>query len=153
MNTTKPLRETRVGDAAVEGLLNGILAGIAMAAVIIGFGFLNGIAPLTVLQYFDVTGNTSPLTGILVHLAVAGVYGVAFGLIAFVLARVLGARMNRVGWLALGAVYGLIILGIAQGIILPRAALALEALPFWTMAAAHIVYGLVLAGLQMRGRV
>ena len=152
MNTTKPLRETRAGDAAVEGLLNGILAGIAMAAVILGFGFINGIAPLTVLQFFDVAGNASPLTGILIHLAVAGVYGVVFGLIALGAARVLGARMNRITWLGLGVVYGIVILGIAQGIILPRAALALQVLPFWAMTTAHIVYGLVLAGLQMRGR-
>jgi|SRR5581483_4723828 hypothetical protein len=152
MNPTNLYKEIRAGDAAVEGLLNGILAGAVMLGVILLGALAGGTAPVTVLGYFDVTDKAAPLTGLLVHLAVAGVYGVLFGVMAMLVRRALGARMNRWWWLTWGVLYGLCILGIAQGIILPRTTLELRALPIWILASAHLVYGIGLAVLQSRAR-
>jgi hypothetical protein len=152
MNPTNSDQESRAGDAAVGGLLNGIFAGAVMMGVILLGALAGGTAPLPVLGYFDVTDNAAPLTGVLVHLAVAGVYGVLFGVMAMLVRHALGARMNWWGWLALGILYGLCILGIAQGIILPRTTSEVRALPIWILASAHLVYGIVLAVLQSRAR-
>ena len=133
---------TTIGDAAVEGLLVGIVAGVAMAAFILVVEFLGGVSPVTVLGYFDVSHNGSPLAGLFTHLAVAGVYGVVFGL--------LWSRLTRLGrgWIiAAGVVYGFVILRIAEWIILPSTATPLSQVPFWVMAIAHGIYGAAL-GVQ-----
>jgi hypothetical protein len=57
---------------------------------------------------------------------------------------------NRVLWIGLGAAYGLLIFGIAEAVILPRAASALRDLPPPAFAAAHLVYGLVLGAIVGR---
>jgi|SRR5581483_606283 len=136
------VRDNTIGDAAVEGLLTGIVAGIAMAAFILVVELVSGVSPVTVLGYFDVSRNGSPLTGLFTHFAVAGVYGVIFGL--------LWSRLTRLGrwWIIVaGVVYGFVILGIAEWIILPSTATPLSQLPFWMMVVAHGIYGAAL-GVQ-----
>lgn len=152
MNTSKTFKTVRVGDAAVEGLLNGILAGLAMGAWIVAVEWFNGIPPPTALGYFDPGENGSPLTGTILHLAVAGVYGLVFGILTALLLRLSNAPPKKWWGPALGALYGLLIFGIAQGVVLPQTASALLALPLWTMLVAHLIYGLALGTLQLRVR-
>lgn len=152
MNTTTTVKETRVGDAAVEGLLNGIFAGIAMAAWIVAVEWVNGVPPQTALGYFDPGENGSPLTGLVLHLAVAGVYGLVFGILTFLVLRIRGVSPKSWWGPVLGALYGLVILGVASSIILPQTASELQALPLWTLTAAHLIYGLGLGTLQLRAR-
>ena len=143
---------TTCGDAAVEGLLNGILAGIAMAVWTVAVEWLNGIAPQTALGYFDPGENASPLTGTILHLAVSGVYGLVFGILSALLLRIKGVQPKKWWGPALGALYGLLIFGMAASIILPQTASELGALPMWSLVVAHLLYGIVLGTLQLRGR-
>lgn len=152
MNTTNTVKETRVGDAAVEGLLNGILAGIAMAVWIVAVEWVNGIPPQTALGYFNPGENASPLTGLILHLAVAGVYGLVFGILTALVLRIRGMSPKSWWGPVLGALYGLIILGVAASIILPQTASELQTLPPWTMTVAHLIYGIGLGTLQLRAR-
>lgn len=154
METSKQMWKTfSVGDAAVEGLMYGMVAGLAMAAFVILVEAVAGIAPLVALGYFDAgsaASNVSPVVGLFTHVAVSGIYGVVFGMVAMVVARMFGARMTLGTWLALGVLYGALLFGIAEWIILPRTNSPLAGMPMWAFALAHLVYGIVLAGLSAR---
>lgn len=156
-NSKRAFKSGTTGDAAVEGLLDGIFAGLAMAVSIVLVELVAGVSPLTVLGYFDMSSNivrsgASPFIGLFTHVAVAGVYGVGFGVLALHLTRTLGARMNSGTWALLGVLYGMLVLGIAEWIILPRTSSALRELPLWALASAHLLYGLVLAWLTRRNK-
>ncbi len=150
METNKGLRTASAGDAAVEGLLNGILAGIVMALFFVVVEVVSGSAPLAALGYFDVSQIGSPLNGLFVHFAVAGVYGLLFGLGWSALKRSVNFQLNPLGALGIGVVYGLLILVVAEIVILPRTSSPLRDLPLWAFGAAHLVYGIVLAELMRR---
>lgn len=153
MENTKRIPKTMsVGDAAVEGLMYGIVAGLAMALIIVVSEWLIGVAPLAVLGYFDGGGNGSPLLGAFTHVAISGIYGVVFGMIAMVVARMFGARMTLGVWLALGILYGALIFVVAEWIVLPRTDSPLLEMPMWALAVAHFIYGIVLAALCARNK-
>ena len=138
MNQTRQLTKSMtMGDAAVDGLLGGLGASIVMALVLVVLGLTGGQAPLSTLIHFDPSGS-SALTGALMHLAAGGVYGALFGM-----GWHLAARSNLPGWLA-GIIYGLALLALAEGVILPGAHSPLLAIPLWQFAIAHIVYGLTM---------
>ena len=71
------------GDAAVDGLLAGAAAGVAMATYLVVIGLVAGEEPTVVLARFDPSGAgaAAPLIGGVMHLAVSAVYGLLFGLI------------------------------------------------------------------------
>ena len=73
--------EVKTGDAAADGLLKGIVAGVVMAAYLVLAGLVVGEGPGTVLARFTPGEETSVVTGTLVHLAVSAVYGALFGAI------------------------------------------------------------------------
>ncbi len=153
MENTKRITQTMsVGDAAVEGLMYGIAAGLAMALIIVVSEWFIGVAPLTVLGYFDGGGNASPFLGAFTHVAVSGIYGAVFGMIAMVVARMFGARMTLGMWLALGILYGALIFVVAEWIVLPRTSSPLLEMPMWALAVAHFIYGAVLAALFGRNK-
>ncbi|TAH53692.1 MAG: hypothetical protein EYC68_02800 [Chloroflexota bacterium] len=153
MENSKRIPKTMsVGDAAVEGLMYGIAAGIAMALFVLLVEWLSGVALLTALGYFDGGGNDSPFMGAFTHIAVAGIYGAVFGMIAMVVARMFGARMTLGMWLALGILYGALIFVVAEWIVLPRTSSPLLEMPMWALAIAHFIYGAVLAALFGRNK-
>ena len=153
METSKQMLKTlSVGDAAVEGLMYGIVAGLAMAVFVVGFELLGGIAPQVVLSYFDVGSGASPLVGLFTHVAVSGMYGVVFGIATMLAARTFGAHMTPGKWLALGLLYGAVVFGIAIWIVLPRTNSPLSAMPMWAFAIAHFLYGGVLGWFIGRGK-
>ncbi len=151
-NSRRVVRRLNAGDAAVEGLLNGILAGVAMALLLVLVQAAGGVAPLAVLSYFDLGENASPFVGAFTHIAVSGIYGVIFGMVAAILARAIGERMSLAVWLLLGLGYGLLVFGVAEWIVLPRTLSPLRELPPWLFASAHVLYGLVLGLLAGRSR-
>jgi len=153
MESTKQIsKPMTIGDAAVEGLIYGIVAGLAMALFITLIEFWSGVAPTTALGYFDAGGNRSPIIGLFTHLAVSGIYGVVFGIVTMGVARMFGARMNLGVWLALGILYGALLFGIAEWIVLPRTNSPLMDMPTWGLAVAHFIFGALLAGLCGRRR-
>lgn len=143
-------KQIKLGDAAVEGLMYGIVAGLVMTLFVVAFEWLAGVMPLEVLSYFGVDAAASPWVGLFTHVAVSGIYGVVFGMLALGVARALGDRMNPIVRLTLGVLYGLLIFLIAEWIILPRTASPLAEMPVWALALAHALYGVVLAWLVGR---
>ena len=137
-----------LGEAAVDGLLAGGAAGVAMTLYLLIAEWVGGVEPATVLGRFDPSGSGSPVAGALAHLAVAAVYGALFGVVARGLAR-LWTRVPI--WLG-GVAYGLILWGLALAAVLPALATSLRAILPLHFAIAHSLYGLAL-GLWLARRV
>lgn len=142
------VRPASAGDAAVGGLLHGLMAGLAMAGVFVAAGLLRGKGPTETLAAFTLSGQpvaANALTGLLGHLAVAGVYGLVWG----VAWRAVGRRTAIPAWLA-GLVYGLLLWGVAQVLVRSLGA-SLAAIAPWALLAGHLVYGALLGFLSRRG--
>jgi hypothetical protein len=140
--TERGIRERKGGDSAVDGLLAGIVAGLGMAAYLILTSLFRGISPAVILGYFDPGMVGQWLTGTLAHLAVSGVYGVVFALLLAVVVRI-REPLLRFGWL-IGLVYGLVLVALARGVLLPMAGSALLQISTGHLFIAHAIYGLVL---------
>jgi hypothetical protein len=139
-------RELTVGDAAVEGLLHGIVAGIGMACMLVLVGLPAEQGPAQVLARFDPSG-AMPVTGTLLHLAVSSVYGLLFSLALrpFMARRTVPAPLALVAGLA----YAAILLGISRGL-MASAAVHLHEMPAPAWALGHLVYGLILGAMAVR---
>ena len=137
------------GDAAVDGLLAGVAAGVLMAIYVLVIGLLGGTGWAEVLAQFDPSTDPQPVTGALTHLAVAGVYGAIFGLVW----RLVSALWPRLpGWLG-GLAFGLVLWGLAMAVT------ASGAMGDWmrTVApihflVAHVLYGIALGVRGGRAR-
>ena len=139
------------GDAAVDGLLSGVVAGLLMALFLLGAGWIGGQSWDWVLRQFDPGAAPAPLTGLVTHLAVSGVYGLLFASLWRPLARWWG---RLPAWLA-GLVYGLLLWLLALTVTAARANLGqgwLQGFPPAQLAAAHLLYGLALGWLVNRLR-
>jgi hypothetical protein len=149
MNTRTAASQTapvsRLGSAAVDGLIAGAAAGIAMLGWLL---ITSGDAPADLLNRFTGAGmQPSPLTGAVGHLAVSAIYGMIFTM-AWSVLRLPPRRAVRV----IGAVvYGLALLTAAEWVILPAVESPLLALPALHWGIAHAIYGMVL-GLMYRSR-
>ena len=147
MNTINPVRvrAASAGDAAVGGLLHGLAAGLAMAVFLVAAGLVQGQTPASVLGVFTISGEPNVLAGLLGHLAVAGVYGLVWG----VAWRLLGPRL-RVPAILAGLVYGLLLWGVSQVLVRSIGA-QLALLAPWALLGGHLVYGLVVGLLSRKG--
>ncbi|MBI3537803.1 MAG: hypothetical protein HY070_09630 [Chloroflexi bacterium] len=141
MNDSGRLISKSAGDAAVDGLLSGLVAGAVMAMYLVTSVWLAGDSPLALLARFDLSPNPNALTGALVHVGVSGVYGVIFGMITLKFWN--RARARGWFWIA-GIIFGLILFWLSQNVLLPNSKSALATLPFWQFGLAHLVYGTVL---------
>ena len=142
--TKSAISSTSLGDAAVDGLLGGLGAGIAMLLFLLIAEFLGGVGPAMVLARFDLGSTASPLTGVLTHLAVASVYGLGFGILwALTAVDKLPAGLT-------GTIYGFALFVLAETVMLPGTNSALLAIPIWSLALAHLVYGATLGWLVHR---
>ncbi|MFQ5859133.1 MAG: hypothetical protein ACE5LU_26335 [Anaerolineae bacterium] len=140
-------KEMTVGDAAVDGLFGGVVAGILMAAYVVAVGLVAGEGPGTVLGRFAAGEGASPVSGALMHLAVSAVYGTLFGAVWHLIAR--RRRVGRPAWLA-GLAYGVILLVVSEAAFLAGAESPLQKIPLVHWAVAHGIYGLVLGWLTGR---
>ena len=104
--------QVSVGDVAVDGLLSGVVAGVAAALYLVIIGLFSGETIHSTLGRFDpqVAGNA--ILGIFVHLGMSAVYG---GLFA-VLYRPIRRRMptSPVLNLVIGLIYGIILMLVAE---------------------------------------
>jgi len=129
------------GDAAVDGLLGGVAAGVAMAVYLLVVGLLGGHPWQAVLAQFDPGPTPLPLTGGLTHLAVAAVYGALFG----VAWRPLHQVWPRLPAVLAGLAYGLALWVLAVLVTSSRASGEwLRVLPAAHLAGAHLLYGVIL---------
>lgn len=141
-------RPAGAGDAAAAGLLRGLAAGLAMAAVFVAAGLLRGQGPAATLAAFTLSGQpvaANALTGLLGHLAVAGVYGLIWGLAW----RLIGRRTAIPATLG-GLVYGVLLWAVAQVLVRSIGA-SLALIAPWALLAGHLVYGVVLGFLSRHG--
>jgi len=132
------------GDAAVNGLFNGLLGGVAMAAVIVIFSLLGGQG-LGYLGNFSAGAPVLPLLGLVMHLAVSSIYGMLYGLVRR------WTRLERLTWLPAwlaGLVYALVLWVFAVVVLLPAAQSLILTLPWVVFFTGHIAYGLVLGSRQ-----
>lgn len=138
----RAMRKKNAGDMAVDGLLAGILAGLAMAAYLILAGLLSDSSPAIILGRFDPGHDGRWLFGSLAHIAVSGVYGAGFALL---FAGMLRWRplLLRFGWLA-GLLFGLVLFMIARGVLLPITGSPLLQNSTAHLLIAHAIYGLIL---------
>ncbi len=140
-------RPAGLGDVAVDGLLNGLVAGFAMAFFLVLVAVLLGEMPGAVLSRFDPSPLPNAFRGGLMHLAVAAVYGAVFA-VPIWLAR---AQIHTPGITILaGVAFGLVLFCVGELVILPTSHSALRELPIWDFALAHLVYGLILGSLMGR---
>ena len=141
---TVSTKSTTAGDAAVGGLFHGLVAGLVMAAYIALAGLLQGIGPLAIWTRLG-GALDSPVSGLLAHLAVSGVYGVVWGLSW----RPVHNMVPRLPAWLVGLVYGLILLVVAQLAVAALNPLLMD-IGLAHRAVAHLLYGLVLGLLTAR---
>lgn len=153
MSNSQPLIRARssTGDAAVDGLLHGVGAGIVMAIYLIVIGVLMGTGVAATLSAFDLGEGTSPVRGALIHLAVAAIYGMLFSLIYRLIGR--GRPIGRGGNVIIGLTFGLLMWLITQIAFAAGINVALSSLPAVHFAVAHALYGLTLGWLIGRALV
>jgi hypothetical protein len=153
MSNSQPLIRARSssGDAAVDGLLHGVGAGIVMAIYLIVSGLLANVSVAATLSAFDLGEGTSPVRGALIHLAVAAIYGMLFSLIYRLIGR--DRPIGRGSSVLIGLVYGLLIWLITQIALAAGINVALSSLPAGHFAVAHALYGLALGWLTGREQV
>ena len=150
MDKSDTLPENKIGISirAVDGVVYGLLGGVAMFLSLMALALLSGEAPGVILARFSGAGVTSPMVGLLRHLGVSAIYGVLFGVLIWpVLARYSARKIS--GWLG-GILYGGFLVLLAQIAILPGTNSPLSQIPFWQWALGHGIYGLVLGGLFVR---
>jgi hypothetical protein len=128
--------DATTGDVAVDGLLWGLGAGVAMGLYLIVVGLANGEPAGEGLRSLGLPGASAFLTSLLGHLAVAGVYGALWALIY----RWVLGRLPLPPWLW-GLLYGAALFGVAWLVALPA---GLSGAQLAHMLAAHLIYGAVL---------
>lgn len=131
-----------IGDVAVDGLLRGVVAGLAMSAALVASGLLAQLEPGLVLSRFDPTGGGSAGVGLLAHLATAAIYGLLFAVLTAPVAARLGSRLVLVG-----VAYGLALWLVSRGLVASDLGAPLRVLPASGWLLAHIVYGGMLGWL------
>lgn len=131
-----------LGEVAVDGLTGGILAGIAMALLLILAGLVSDRAPAVTLGYFNPAQDGNWLYGLFAHLAVSAVYGTLFGLVIYGLKQVRPTLLKHT-WL-LGVVYGLLLYLAAIGLIFRAVDAPVMQVGTWQFGMAHLIYGIVL---------
>ena len=149
IDTSITARDRSNSDYAVDGLLNGLLAGVVMAAFLVIVILLNGWEMESIFELWA-TPSPSSITSVAVHLAISGVYGIGFGLFyGMALVRVNGSPPV---WLLLfsGLVYGALIWLLAVTVIIPRTDGFYESLPAGYLISAHILYGMITGLLFIR---
>lgn len=138
--STTPKKTT--GDWAIDGLLAGVLGGLAMMAALVVAALVEGEAPGAVLSWFDPAQRGSAVLGLVAHLAVSAIYGAVFAVLLHVLGRVRPA-WGRGSWLK-GLVYGVVLFSLAWGVVLPAANSPLLQLPPVHLLLGHVAFGLAL---------
>jgi hypothetical protein len=153
MSKSQPLIRARYapGDAAIDGLLNGAAAGVMMAIYLMISGVLTGAGLAATLSAFDLGQGASPVRGALIHLAVAAIYGMVFGLIDRLIER--SRPVGRGGTMMMGVTFSMLLWLITQIALAAGITVALNSLPPVHLAAAHALYGLMLGWLTGRTQV
>lgn len=140
--------KSRISNLAVDGVLIGLLGGFAMVVLLAVVTLLSGEAPSVFLARFTTAELTSPVRGLISHLAVSALYGALFGVLVWpLLTRFASPKVS--GWIG-GLIYAGILYLLSQFAILPVTNSPLTQIPSWQWALGHAIYGLVLGVMFTR---
>ncbi len=142
------VNKSSLGFFAVDGIIYGLVSGIAMFLCLASFTLLAGESLEALSVRFSVNSLTLPWQGLLGHLSASAIYGALFGALLWPV-RIRIASRGIITWLA-GLIYAVILLLVAQFVVFSAIASPVEAIPTWQWVFAHGVYGLVLGGLFAR---
>lgn len=138
------------GEAAVDGLFAGVIAGMVMAFFLLIVRLFAGQGLIDAFSVISVGLTPEPSFGVLSHLAISGVYGIAYGLLdQFLLGKWL-KHFPPASSILLGLIYGVVLWSIAVLILLPGTASPMRYLPTTILLASHLIYGLVVGFLAGR---
>ena len=142
IDTSLTARDRSTSDFAVDGLLNGVLAGLAMAGFLVVVTMVNGWEVASIFELWAAP-SPSPIISVAVHFAISGVYGIGFGL--FYGVALTRTKESPSGWLLAlsGAVYGALIWLLAVTVIIPRTDGFFSSLPSGYLISAHLLYGMI----------
>lgn len=139
---------SRLSNLAVDGLIYGLIGGFAMYIILAATALFSGDSPASILARFNTGGLTSPLRGMIGHLAVSAIYGTLFGVLVWpLLSRF--ASWKAMGWIS-GLAYAGLLFVLSQVAVLPLTNSPLGQIPIWQWGLGHAVYGLVLGALFAR---
>lgn len=145
---TLPENKSDISTLAVDGVIYGVVGGVAMFLSLMALALLSGEAIGVVLERFRGGGLTSPALGLVGHFGVSAIYGLLFGILIWpVLRRFSSNRIS--GWIG-GIFYAGFLVLLAQIAILPGTNSSLSQIPFWQWALGHGIYGLVLGSMFSR---
>jgi len=148
MRMATKMKRARVSDRALDGLLAGMGAGLAMIAFLILVGWMFDEALWDVLSRFSLGGG--PLRGLLLHLAVSSVYGVLFGLIAHTSGYLRDWVMSPLLAMLAGLIYGSFLWLVSGMVLLTVEVSPFDSFPQPAFAVAHLIYGVALGALAQR---
>jgi hypothetical protein len=143
--------EMKAGDAAVDGLIGGILAGLGMGAWLLLVGLFSGFSPGELLMRFNPSATSTALVGGLFHLATSAIYGLVYGMLVWMFLRRWLVNQPALLNISIGAVYGLVLWLLAQSVVIPASASALGEFPAWQFGLAHLLYGALVGWWVWRG--
>lgn len=143
-------RTISFSEAAVEGLFAGALAGLAMAAYLSATALLRGEGLVSLFNRFAQSQASEPLAGLLMHLAVSGIYGILFGILWALALHVRGLEPLFRHATLFGILYGLVLFLLAWNFLLPASNSQLLSIPFFDFGLAHVIYGAVLGFITQR---
>ncbi len=139
-------RSYSISDAAVDGLLRGLMAGSAMLFYLMIAVLTLNESPLTLLSRFARVEQTSPALGFAAHMGMSAVYGIPFMLLWRLLERKVPGNLA----LIVGIVYGIVLFVAAELILLPAAQSPILQIPAIHFGIGHVIYGFVLGYLTRR---
>jgi hypothetical protein len=150
MSKIRPIVQVykRTSDAIIDGLFNGIQAGLLMGMylALALVASRQGVEPF-LHDLSQVTG-LSPLTSVLFHLAVSGIYGTLFGGISKIMSIKWPGSTSTWPSQGLGVIFGALLYLFASTILLPETGALLNGLHPFHFLIAHLIYGWAL-GLLM----
>lgn len=153
--TSLPIRRTGrkskslpFGELIVDGLLQGMAAGIVMLVAFLALGLVDGHTPSHILSALGLTNGATPTQGVLVHLAISATYGVLWSLLVVLPARLYLHPVIIPTWEIVGVFFGCLTWLIAEVCLLALTGLSL--LPWYGLLIAHLLYGGTLGLIQAR---
>jgi hypothetical protein len=150
MSKIRPIVQVykRTSDAVIDGLFNGIQAGLLMGMylALVLIASRQGVGPF--LNVLSQATGSSPLTSVFFHLAVSGIYGTLFGGISKLLSIKWPDSTSTWPSQGMGVIFGALLYLFASTILLPETKELLQGLQPIHFLIAHLIYGWAL-GLLM----
>jgi hypothetical protein len=137
--------KSSLNNLAADGVIYGLMGGIIMYILLAALALFSGENPAALLARFSTGQLTSPIRGLLSHLAVSAIYGALFGMLVWPLLTRFTAR-RFYGYIG-GLLFGSLLFLLSHIAVLPITNSPLGEIPTWEWGLGHALYGLVLGGL------